>query len=198
MTDQTKGIAPNTFLESMTDLAEFVRLKDRGIAKLRTVRQRMEKAGCDMPALDLALRLQKLGKAEAELRLRNALRYARWMGMDVGEQAQLFSDDAGLPSQKAAAAFTEAQAYEEGYRAGIGGRDASDSRFPQGTPLYSKHYDGWVDGQTELADQLGVERPEDGTLSRPKKQAAPKKGATAATGKPRGRGRKPRGAHASA
>jgi hypothetical protein len=200
MTEKQQGIAPNDFLSTMTDLAESIRLKDRGVAKLRTVRQRFEKQGADMPALDLCLRLQKLGPAEAELRLRNALRYSRWMGMQIGDQAQLFSDDAGLPSQKAAAAFTEAQAYEEGYRAGIGGRDATDSRFPTGTPLYERHWTGWQDGQAVLAEEMGAPLPDDGTtLTRPKKEAKTKKGATAARGKPRGRGvRRRGGAEASA
>ena len=196
---QATAIPPNDFLAAHVDLAEAIRIKDRGVAKLRTIRQRMERQGCDMPALDLALRLQKLGQAEAEMRLRNALRYCRWMGMEMGAQSALFSDDADRPSTKAAEAFTEAQAYNEGYAAGLAGRNRSDHRFTAGSKLSQQFDTGWIDGQTELANQLGTERPENGTLKRPKKEAKAKAGTSTARGKPRGRGRSRRAAaHADA
>lgn len=190
MTEKTNGIAPNDFLAALVDLDECSRVKDRGVAKLRTVRQRMEKMGCDMPALDLALSLRKLGSGEAEMRLRNALRYARWMSMEIGDQGSLFSDDADRPSEKAAEQWTEAQAYNEGYAAGIAGRDRHDHRFTLGTGMAAKHDEGWVDGQRELADRLGKDLPENGGALKPeKRQAKPKAGTASAAGKPRGRGR---------
>ena len=186
---QQAGIAPNDFLASLADLDDCVRIKDRGVAKLRTVRQRMEKQGCDLAALDLALRLRKLGEDDAQVRLRNALRYCVWMDMPVGAQGALFSDDADRPSEKARQAFTAAQAYDEGYKAGVKGRDRHDSRFPAGTPMAAEHDRGWIAGQTELADMLGRDMPEDGAALKPEKKGAPpKKGTTRAVGKPRGRG----------
>ena len=59
-------ITPNDFLACIVELDELTRGKDRSVAKLRTVRARMEKQGCDLKALDLALSLRKLDSGEAE------------------------------------------------------------------------------------------------------------------------------------
>lgn len=182
-------ISPNDFLACIVELDELTRGKDKSVAKLRTVRQRMDKAGCDMKALDLALSLRKLDTGEAEIRLRNALRYARWLEMKVGDQGSLFSDDADGPAEKATAEYSEAQAKAEGYAAGKAGRDGRVHRFEQGSVLAQAFYNGWIEGQTLLAEQLGTERVEGETLKPGKKETKPKAsaGAVAVAGKPRGR-----------
>jgi hypothetical protein len=190
-------IAPNEFLAALVEIREHSRGKDRSVAKLRTVRQRMEKAGCDMKALDLMLSLSKLEPSEAEMRLRNALRYCRWTNMPIGAQSSLFSDDADQPAAKATEEYNEALIYDEGYKAGCAGRNASDHRHAQGTPAAAKFFDGWIAGQTFLAEQLGRDREEGETLRPEKKQGRAPKGAAAASGKPRGRGGRGRGAQAS-
>ena len=155
-TPKTNTMSPNDFLACIVELDEQTRGKDRSVAKLRTVRARMEKAGCDMKALDLALSLRKLDSGEAEIRLRNALRYARWLEMKVGDQGSLFSDDADQPAEKARAEYSEAQAKAEGYEAGKAGRDGRVHRFQQGSALAQRFYEGWLSGQALLAEQ-GVE-----------------------------------------
>jgi hypothetical protein len=181
-------ISPNDFLSAIVELDELTRGKDRSVAKLRTVRQRMEKAGCDMKALDLALSLRKLDTGEAEIRLRNALRYARWLEMRVGDQGSLFSDDSDQPAEKAREEYTEAQAKAEGYEAGKAGRDGRVHRFPQGSVLAQAFYEGWLSGQTLLAEMLGTERKDGETLKPAKREAKAKAGAVAVAGRPRGRG----------
>ena len=181
-------ISPNDFLACIVELDELTRGKDKSVAKLRTVRQRMDKAGCDMKALDLALSLRKLDTGEAEIRLRNALRYARWLEMKVGDQGALFSDDGDLPAEKARQEYTEAQAKAEGYEAGRAGRDGRVHRFTQGSLLAQAFYNGWIEGQGFLAEQLGVERTEGETIKPAKREAKAKAGAVAVAGKPRGRG----------
>jgi|GEM_PF-2588378 ribosome modulation factor len=198
MADKPNSIAPNDFLAAIVELDDLTRGKDRSVAKLRTVRQRMEKQGTDMPALDLALSLRKLGTVEAEMRLRNALRYARWLSMEIGEQGTLFSDDADLPAGKAVEQYSEARIFDEGYKAGVAGRSASDHRHPQGTPAAMAFWNGWKDGQAFLAEQLGRPAEEGETLKPAKRQGKAKSGAAAASGKPRGRGGRRRGAAAHA
>lgn len=190
-------IAPNDFLAALVEIAEHSRGKDRSVAKLRTVRQRMEKAGCDMKALDLMLSLSKLEPSEAEMRLRNALRYCRWTNMPIGQQASLFSDDADQPAAKATEEFNEARIFDEGYKAGCAGRDAKDHRFPQGTPAAERFYSGWISGQTFLAEQLGKDREDGETLKPERRQGRAPKGSSSAAGKPRGRGGRGRRSQAS-
>lgn len=198
MADKTNSIAPNDFLAAIVELDDLTRGKDRSVAKLRTVRQRMEKLGTDMPALDLALSLRKLGAGEAELRLRNALRYARWLNMEIGDQGTLFSDDADVPSAKVVEQYSEARVFEEGYKAGVAGRNASDHRHPQGSLAAQAFWNGWKDGQAFLAEQLGRPAEEGETLKPAKRQGKAKTGATTASGKPRGRGGRRRGGAAHA
>lgn len=188
MSDPKNTIAPNDFLSAILELDELTRGKDRSVAKLRTVRQRMEKAGCDMKALDLTLSLRRLDGAEAEMRLRNALRYSRWLNMQIGDQGSLFSDDADQPSEKTVEAYNEGRIYEEGYAAGKAGRNASDHRHAQGTPAAAAFWNGWKDGQGFLAEQLGRDLTEGETLKPEKRQAKPKKGSVGVSGRPRGRG----------
>lgn len=187
-TPKTNTMSPNDFLACIVELDEQTRGKDRSVAKLRSVRKRMDEQGCDMKALDLALSLRKLDSGEAEIRLRNALRYARWLEMKVGDQGSLFSDDADQPAEKARAEYSEAQAKAEGYEAGKAGRDGRVHRFQQGSALAQRFYEGWLSGQALLAEQLGTERVEGQTLKPGKKEEKPKTGAVAVAGKPRGRG----------
>ncbi len=184
----TNTISPNDFVGIIAELLKAETEKDARVGKLRSIRGRLEKQGCDMPAVDLVLKLRKLEPEVAETRLRNALRYARWLNMPVGQQGQLFSDDAGAPSIEAQRQLTEAQAYDEGFKAGMAGRTGTDSRFEAGTVLHQRWRDGWDDGQAQLAENLGVDRPETGETLKPEKRQAKPKGASVATGKPRGRG----------
>lgn len=191
MSDASGAMSPNDFLSTLGGLLQSTQVKDTAVAKQRAVRARFEKMGCNMRALDLMLKLRKMEPEDAEMLLRDALRYSRWANMKIGEQAGLFaSDDADVPSEKARGEWTEAQAYEEGYSAGKAGRSGTDHRFTPGTPVHQQFYRGWVDGQTVLAEMLGKERPPTGEPLKPERKKAgtkPKKGATPVVGKPRGR-----------
>ncbi len=184
-------LAPNDFLALLSEYVAAKVKEESASGTRRSIKGRFEKIGAHKGGLDLFLNLRKLEPAEAELTLVSALRYCRWANMPLGSQAQLFSDDAAAPSEKATAGWTEAQAYEEGYKAGLAGRDANDTRFTLGSPLHHKHHDGWQDGQRDLCMQLFGREPADGEHVKKgakgeKKQAA-KKGSTPVTGRPRGR-----------
>lgn len=183
---------PNDFMAALADLLTAETAKDRGVGKLRAVRKRFETMGCDMPALALFLTLRKLEPDERQARLKNALRYAQWAEMNIGDQASLFPGVDDKPAHKAAQQWTHAQVYEEGYAAGKAGRAALDNRFSAGTEEAAKHFEGWTDGQAYLIAELGRE-PTEGEVLQPAKRTAKKKAGTPVAGKPRGRGKGARG-----
>lgn len=188
MAEKQGGISPTDFVAVLAELIGARTKEQSAAGSRRAIMGRFEKLGVHKPGLQLFLKLRDMEPADAELMLSSALRYCRWAQLKVGEQATLFpaSDDAGVPSEKASAGLSEAAAYEEGFNAGKGGRDAKDSRFPAGTPLYAKFFDGWKDGQATLAEVLGEPLPKDGGTLR--KQA--KSGAEVRAAKPKGGARR--------
>ncbi len=187
------GISPTDFVAALAELVSAKTREDSAAGSRRAVMARFERMGAHKPGLQLMLKLRAMEPEDAELTLASALRYCRWAQMSIGDQATLFpaSDDAGVPAAKTVDALTEAEAFEEGFAAGKGGRDASDSRFPAGTPMQARFYDGWCAGQEVLANQLGEERPEDGgTVRRKAKGKDGGEGAEVREAKPKGGARR--------
>lgn len=187
------GISPTDFVAALAELVSAKTREDSAAGSRRAVMARFERMGAHKPGLQLMLKLRAMEPEDAELTLASALRYCRWAQMQIGDQATLFpaSDDAGVPAAKTVDALTEAEAFEEGFAAGKGGRDAGDTRFSAGTPMHARFYDGWVAGQEALANQLGEERPEDGgTVRRKAKGKDGGEGAEVREAKPKGGGRR--------
>lgn len=198
---KTGGISPTDFVSVLADLIGAKTKEESAVGSRRAVMARFERMGVHKPGLQLFLKLRGMEPEDAELTLASALRYCRWAQLKAGDQATLFpaSDDAGEPATKAAGALMEAEAYAEGFAAGKAGRDAKDSRFPAGTPLYAKFFDGWKDGQATLAEVLGEPLPKDGGTLRKqtkdgaeKREAKPKGGARRGAAKGGGAGGGPR------
>lgn len=81
-------------------------------------------------------------QAELERRLRNA----RWAGLAIGSQADLFANDA--PSLKE-------RAHNEGYRDGIEGKILEPPKhYSPGTDGYAGYTEGWHAGQAEIAGRF--------------------------------------------
>lgn len=190
MTETKRGISPTEFTTALADLIGAKTKEDSAAGSRRAVMARFERLGVHKPGLQLFLKLRNMEPADAEMTLASALRYCRWAQLEIGDQATLFaaSDDAGKPAQKATDGLTEAVAYEEGYAAGKAGRDRGQHRYEAGTPMHARFDEGWVDGQEVLANQLGEDRPKDGTL-RKKKGGAETRTAKPSGGRRRGRGR---------
>lgn len=151
-------IDPSTFASLKAELRHAVIAKDSAVAKLRSIRKRMEDAGCDLKALDLQMRLEKLDDDVREIRLRNAARYAAWSGRPFGAQATLFgADDSGQPAQKARDQLTEAETYEAGYRAAQRGSVAEACPHEVGTPMHQCWSQGWADGK-RVMDEVAAGR----------------------------------------
>lgn len=203
MAEKQGGISPTDFVAVLAELIGARTKEQSAAGSRRAIMGRFEKLGVHKPGLQLFLKLRDMEPADAELMLSSALRYCRWAQLKVGEQATLFpaSDDAGAPAEKAAAGLSEAVAYEEGFNAGKAGRDAKDSRFPAGTPLYAKFWDGWRAGQATLAEALGEPLPKDGGTLRkvtskgvevreaPPPKGSARRGAKKDDAAPRGAGR---------
>jgi hypothetical protein len=150
-------VSPNEFTSVFAELIKATTRKHVSVAKMRGIRAQLEKAGTNMRALDFVIKLRRLEADEAAILLRDIFRYAGFLGMDAVKQGDMFaaSDDVAMPNETQRGELAEAVAYEEGYRAGKAGRDAGDTRFPAGSPLHQRHYEGWVDGQAAI---VGVKK----------------------------------------
>lgn len=206
MTEKTpvpsNALNPNDFVAIFTDLRLATAKKDSSVAKLRAIRGRFDAMGCNMRALDLMLKLRGMEPEEAEMLLRDALRYSNWVQMKIGDQSDLFgSDDAPKPNDQARAGLAEAEAYNEGHEAGLAGRGSTSHRYQPGSPMAQRFMTGWSDGQEQVAEIWGIERPETGEAIKPpkkEKSASAGKGETVASPQRRGRGGRGRSASAPA
>lgn len=172
-------ISSNAFVATVGELIAATTKKDGAVGKMRQVRARLEKDGANMRALDFVLKLRRMEGDDGALMLRDIIRYGKWLRLDALSQGELFaglSDDASPPNERVQGELLEAVAYEEGFRAGKGGRDRHDHRYAAGTPAAARHDEGWVDGQAAIVG-VKVKRGKGGN-----------KGARVATGTRRRRG----------
>ena len=175
-------IDPNNFATLKGELRLAIVAKDSAVAKLRSIRKRMEDAGCDMKALDLQMRLEKLDDDVREIQLRNVARYATWSGKPLGAQGALFgTDDAAGPAEKARDELREADVYEAGYRAAQGGQKHDDNPHAAGSGMNQRWAQGWHAGKKVL-DEVAAGRPPKETKEgarRPGRRAARQERASA-------------------
>lgn len=162
LTEASNGplqINPNQFASLKAELRLAIVAKDSAVAKLRSIRKRMEDAGCDLKALDLQMKLEKLDDDVREILLRNTARYAAWTGKPLGTQGTLFgADDAAGPAQKAQDELAEAEAYDAGYRAAQGGQKLDDCPHDAGTGRNQRWAQGWHAGR-KVMDDVAAGRP---------------------------------------
>lgn len=81
------------------------------------------------------------GEAELKAEIERQLRVARWAGMPIGTQLDLFGPDRRP---------VEERAFEEGKRSGLAGETLKPTYDP-GTEGYDAFVKGWHDGQSVLA-----------------------------------------------
>lgn len=155
-------ISPSDFASLKAALKLAIVAKDSAVAKLRSVRKRMEDAGCDLKALDFQMRLEKLDDEVREIMLRNAARYAAWSGRPLGSQGSLFGvDDAAGPAQKAKDELADAEAYEAGYRAAQGGTPLAECPHEAGASLNQRWSQGWHAGKKVLDEVAAGKAPKE-------------------------------------
>lgn len=158
-TNGPPNIDPSQFASLKAELRFAIIAKDSAVAKLRSIRKRMEDAGADMKALDLSMKLEKLDDDVREIFLRNTARYSAWSGKPIGTQASLFGgDDAAGPSDKARDELAGAAAYEAGYAAAQGGQTPDDCPYDPGTEFHQRWCQGFVRGR-EVLEEVAAGKP---------------------------------------
>lgn len=85
------------------------------------------------------------GEAELKARIERQMRVARWMGLPVGAQADLFGEDRTPAADKA---------FADGKRAGLAGETARPPHDPS-TEQYRRWLSGHAEGQAVLAKGFG-------------------------------------------
>lgn len=146
----TNGLAPERFLHLYREIKDTKRLKDEAAAAHKAAREAAKAAGMDMNALKIVEHLASLDDADAELRMRETLRYAAWMGLEVGTQTDLFGGDGGPKlTDKIVGQHAEWKAEQDGYDAGKAGKPRDDNPLPGASPLRARWDAGWHDGRAQ-------------------------------------------------
>lgn len=155
MQKESNGIAPEDFLSLYRAMKDTKRQKDEAAAAHKAARENFKAAGGDLNAMKIVDHLQKVDDAEAELLMRETLRYAGWLGLEIGTQTELFGDapqidlTAGIQSQ-----HREWEVEQAGYKAGKAGEPIDNCPHPGGSPFFTRWRSGWHDGQAALAVTL--------------------------------------------
>lgn len=139
------NVTPELTQEHYRLIRDAERQKDEAVALVRTARKRAKAAGVILADYDAAVRLKRMDPDERDSHLLNMARYAKWLGCELGTQAELFGE-AEKPTEKAAARHAEYEAEERGYTDGTHGVAADNGPYPQGTPFAAAWARGWSKG----------------------------------------------------
>jgi hypothetical protein len=117
--------------------------KDQIVGLIRTHKKRAKEANIDPASLDAAIRWEKADPMEFRRWLAGTLRACEVNGMDVPELA--FADESGLTSEE--------KAFQDGHRAGVGGKSFTDNPHDPGSAGNAQWEEGRMRGQAELLGQ---------------------------------------------
>jgi hypothetical protein len=115
-------------------------------------------AGVDTKALLAGLQMRKRDPEEVMAEVKNGLRYLAFLGLPIGAQAGLFSNDGEIADQltdteRAQQAEWEAQV--AGYSAGRAGQHRDANPHPPGTPHHVAWDEHYLKGQAAIAAEMG-------------------------------------------
>jgi hypothetical protein len=125
---QSNVMAPEAFLAHYREMRNTKRAKEEASAGHKAARERFKAAGGDLNAMKIVDHLSGLDDAEAELRMREMIRYAAWLG--------------------------EWQAEQDGYKAGKAAEPIDNNPHAGGSPYFSRWRQGWTDGQASIAASM--------------------------------------------
>jgi hypothetical protein len=136
--------------------------KDTGMAVARA-KKSAKADGVDLDAFKLLQQLADLDTDEADMRLRNLVRYAKYIELPLGTQVDMFRDPAtAAASDDAKAEQREWEAGDAGKKAGAAGHQREDNPHQAGSRehvawdrSWSKAHKAWTAEQTKLAKDLG-------------------------------------------
>lgn len=143
----TNGLAPEQFLAHYRAIKDTKRVKDEAAAAHKAAREAAKAAGVNMNALKIVEHLSNVDDADAEIEMRETLRYAAWMGLEVGTQSDLFgSNDGPKLTDKIVGQHAEWKAEQAGYEAGKAGKPVDECPYPGASPMREHWSSGWRDG----------------------------------------------------
>jgi hypothetical protein len=108
-----------------------------------THKKRAKEANVDPASLELAIKWEKADPMEFRRWLGGVLRACEVNGMDVPELA--FNDESGLTAEE--------KAFQDGHRAGVGGKSFTDNPHDPGSAGNAQWEEGRMRGQAELLGQ---------------------------------------------
>jgi ribosome modulation factor len=151
-TPASNEMPPEEFLEHYRRIKDTKRLKDEASSAHKAAREDFKAKGGDLNALKIVDHLQGLDDAEAELRMRETLRYAAWLGLEIGTQTELFGDAPMIDlTANVRAEHASWEVEQSGYKAGKAGEPIDNCPHPGGSPHHTRWRSGWHDGQAALA-----------------------------------------------
>ncbi len=147
----SNAVSPEEFLALYRRIKDTKRAKDEASSAHKAAREDFKAKGGDLNALKIVDHLQGLDDAEAELRMRETLRYAAWLGLEIGTQIELFGETPQIDlTASVTAAHREWETEQAGYKAGKGGEPIDNCPHPGGSPHHTRWRSGWHDGQAAL------------------------------------------------
>lgn len=151
----SNGMSPEDFLRHYRAMKEAKRRKVEAAEAFKAARADFKAAGGDLNAFKIVEHLQTLDDADAELRMRETLRYAAWLDLDIGTQTDMFGDGPQVDLTGAVQAqHREWQAEQDGYKAGKDGQPIDNCPHAGGSPFFTRWRAGWRDGQAALVSTM--------------------------------------------
>lgn len=162
----SNGMSPEEFLKHYRAMKDAKRRKEEAGEAFKAARADFKAAGGDLNAMKIVEHFQTLDDTDAELRMRETLRYASWLDLDIGTQTDMFGDAPQVNLTGAVQAEHQSWVAEQaGYKSGKDGEPIDNCPHAGGSPYHVSWRRGWHDGQAALA--VGLKPKDD-----PEAQAA--------------------------
>jgi hypothetical protein len=140
------------FLQALPKIAKLTADKDAAVAALRNAYKQAKADGFAKGDFDEAFKMQgHEGEKVKKAAISRSLRIARWLGMDLGAQLDMFEQDARVPAVD--------RAYEEGKSQAMQGLSLKCDYSPD-TEQYRTFAAGWHHGQEILSKGFKRLHPE--------------------------------------
>jgi len=140
------------FLHHLKDLPKLIKAKDDAVNAVRGFYKKAKADGFVKDDFDEARKMQGAeGEKVKKTAISRSLRIARWLGLDLGAQLDMFEQDERVPAAD--------RAYEEGKTQAMQGVTLRTD-YAQETEQYREFARGWHDGQAILSQGFKKLHPE--------------------------------------
>ena len=140
------------FLQALPKIAKLIADKDAAVAALRNAYKQAKADGFDKVDFDEAFKMQgHEGEKVKKAAISRSLRIARWLGMDLGDQLDMFEQPSRVPAAD--------RSFEEGKTQAMQGISARCDYAPD-TEQYRNFMRGWHAGQEVLSQGFKKLHPE--------------------------------------